>query len=195
MKINGEITKSQVKFTNYPVTADAKFYFTFTGPMCGKGRCVARGMDFEKPTENAVVLGSTGQTLYKQGTPPGEFKPVYKVTYSPGGSTKFLPEQLQPVDKDVLALIQKARDKLNIKAEVKFEEVQFTNYPPSVTEGELSFTFTGPMCGKQGGVCKARAKDLKAATEDAIIEGAKGNVLFKSGTPPEAKSGAMVKQI
>ncbi|KAF9067456.1 hypothetical protein BDP27DRAFT_1328858 [Rhodocollybia butyracea] len=158
MRINGELKKSQ-------------FYFTFTGPMCGgeTGKCVARGMDFEKPTENAIVVGSTGMTLYKQGTPPGEFKPVYKVTYSPGGSTKFRSGQLKT-------------DKLNIKAEVKFEEVQFTNYPPSVTEGELSFTFTGPMCGKQGGVCKARAKDLKAATEDAIIEGAKGDVLFKSGT-------------
>jgi hypothetical protein len=68
MKIDGEIDKSQVKFINFPVTADSKFYFTFTGPMCGKGKCVARGTDFEKPTENVLVLGSKKQKLYVQGT-------------------------------------------------------------------------------------------------------------------------------
>jgi len=185
MRINGEITKSQVKFTNYPVTADAKFYFTFTGPMCGKGKCLARGMDSENPTENAMVLGPGGQRLYQKGTPPGEFKPVYVITYSPGGPAIPL-EELPPVDRYVLDLIQSARDKVGIKAKVTFEEAQFTNFPPSITEGELSFTFTGPLCGRQGGVCKAKAKDLRAPTQDAIVKGAQGSVLFKSGTPPDA---------
>jgi len=187
MNIPGNIEKSQVKFENYPVTVDEKFYFTFTGPLCGKDNCVARGMDFAMPTENATVLGAKGQTLYTQGTPPGPFKPIYQVTYNPAGSGDFSPTQLGPVDKGVLALIQKARDKLNIKAEVKFEQVQFTNYPASTTEGGLSFTFTGPLCGNKGGKCTARAKDLRNPTEDAIVAGAKGNVLFKSGASPEAK--------
>jgi hypothetical protein len=62
----GPIHKDQVTFTNSPSGPGPHFYCTFTGPMCAKGECIARGMDSRNPTEDVVVFGS----LYSTGKEP-----------------------------------------------------------------------------------------------------------------------------